>query len=236
MRIPTLCMASAIGLTLACGGTDNTMNGHSTDGPSTDQARTAVKDAQANETTTRSGTDTAHTDAEVQHFVMTMAADGAAEVELGRLAAARGVDKEVKQFGADMARDHERAGEDLKQIAGQLNIAVPAQIDDEHRALISRLSTLNGKAFDRAYMDAMVNGHQEVLALLESHGGGRTTMTGGGGQSENTRPAATSGTAEQGQQVVAEWAAKTAPIVQAHLKRAHEVQDRLSGSNAKPRQ
>jgi hypothetical protein len=166
---------------------------------------------------------------------MKMAADGAAEVELGRLAAQRGVDNEVKKFGQDMATEHERAGGDLKQIAGQLEIAITAQPDQENRALIERLSKLNGKAFDRAYMEAMVNGHKEVLASLEQHGGDRMRMTGGGGQTQGAQPAATGGTAAKGQQVVSEWAAKTLPVVQAHLTRAQQVHDRLAGTTAAPK-
>jgi putative membrane protein len=227
MRLSTLCLTWAIGLTVACGGSDNSIPNNRA---STDPARVAVKEAAERETTTRSGTDTAHSNAEVSDFVMKMAADGAAEVELGRLAAQRGVDKEVKRFGEDMANEHVRAGEDLKQIAGQLDIAITAQPDDEHRALIERLSKLSGKAFDNAYMDAMVNGHQEVLAALEQHGGERMRMTGGGGQTQSEQPTATSGTAARGQQVVSEWAAKTLPVVQAHLTRAQQVHERLAGA------
>lgn len=232
MRLPTLYLTWAIGLTVACGG-DSSSTLSSGDGASTDPARVAVKEAAARENTTQSGTDTAHSNAEVSDFVMKMAANGAAEVELGRLAAQRGVDPEVKRFGEDMANEHARAGEDLKQIAGQLDIAISAQPDDEHRALIATLSKLTGRAFDRAYMDAMVKGHQQVFAALEQHGGERMRMTGGGGQAQDARPTATSGTAARGQQVVSEWAAKTLPAVQAHLTRAQQVHERLAAAAAK---
>src|SRR5215213_7448016 len=118
-----LCLTCAIGLTVACGGSD-TARGGSSDEP----AWTAVQEARDRETTTRSGADAEHTDAEVRTFVMSMATDGAAEVQLGRLASERGADQEVKQFGADMARDHASAGEELKQLAGQLDISIPSEL------------------------------------------------------------------------------------------------------------
>jgi predicted outer membrane protein len=194
-----------------------------------------LQEARDKENTTRSGTDAAHTDAELNEFVRKMAENSAAEIELGRMASQRGVDQEVKQFGSDMANDHARAADGLKQIAAQLGISVaPPQLDAEHRALADRLSKLNGTAFDRAYAEAMVDGHQKVLTLLEQHGGGRINMTGGGGRTEGTHPVATGGAAEKGQQVIAEWAAKTVPIVEAHLQRARLLQVRFAGDSASP--
>jgi hypothetical protein len=82
---------------------------------------------------------------------------------------------------------------------------------------------MNGRAFDRAYMDAMVTEHQEALDLLTAHSGERMSLTGGGGKpqpGQSTEPGAATG-----QQPVSEWAAKTVPIVQAHLTRAREVRE-----------
>jgi predicted outer membrane protein len=184
-----------------------------------------VKEARDRETTT--GADaTTTTDTEVRDFVVTMATHGIAEVDLGRLAAQRASNSEVKRFGQDMVTDHGRSGGDLKTLAAHLGITVPAQADEAHRMLADQLSQVSGRGFDQAYMNAIVTGHQETLDLLTAFGGERMSLTGGGGKQPGGQATATA--AATGQQPVSEWAAKTIPIVQAHLTRARDLQSQMA--------
>jgi putative membrane protein len=101
-------------------------------------------------------------------FVRDAAIVNMAEIELGRLAAERGANPEVKKFGQMMIDDHTKAGDQLKSVASQHSIEVPSQLDDKHNKLRDKLSKLQGADFDREYMDAMVDGHQDVADKLES--------------------------------------------------------------------
>jgi putative membrane protein len=92
-------------------------------------------------------------------FVIDAAKGGMAEVELGRLAAERAKNDEVKKFGQRMVDDHTKAGEQLKSIAESKSIKLPQEIDSKDKALLNRLEKLNGAAFDRAYTQAMVSDH-----------------------------------------------------------------------------
>jgi putative membrane protein len=92
-------------------------------------------------------------------FVVDAAKGGMAEVALGRLATERAKNDEVKRFGQHMVDDHTKAGEQLKSIAESKGIKLPQDIDAKDRALLNRLQKLNGAAFDRAYMQAMVSDH-----------------------------------------------------------------------------
>ena len=47
-----------------------------------------------------------------------------------------------------------------------MKIVPPTDIDKKHGELVERLSKLNGAEFDRAYIVAMVEGHQAVAAQL----------------------------------------------------------------------
>jgi len=217
-----------VAFTLSCGGSNQTPRPGAE--PDEGQPRTAVKEARDSETINHDAVETEHTDAEVRNFVAAMVNNATAEVELGGLAAERGSDAEVKQFGRDMARDHARSGADLKQIADRLTIALPAQLDDKHRAITERLVTLRGSSFDREYMSAMVDAHQHVLSSLEEQGAMRRGKTGGGGRVEGAKPAASTDTATNGEQVLSEWAARTLPVVQAHLERAREIDERVNGA------
>lgn len=92
-------------------------------------------------------------------FVLDAAEGGLAEVELGKLAAQRAQNDDVKKFAQRMVDDHTKANEQLKKIADSKSIKLPTDIDTKDKALMQRLEKLNGTAFDRTYMNAMVTDH-----------------------------------------------------------------------------
>jgi putative membrane protein len=106
--------------------------------------------------------------ADAQAFVNDMTIAGLAEVQLGKMASERSNDADVKAFGQMMVKDHSQANDELKQIASQLEIQPPTQLDQKHKELADKLSKLQGAEFDREYMNAMVQGHQEVLGKLRA--------------------------------------------------------------------
>jgi len=101
-------------------------------------------------------------------FVNDMAMDGMAEIELGKLASERGLSADVKRFGQMMVNDHTKGDDGLKQVATRFQIPWPTVVDEKHRDLQEKLSRLQGAEFDRQYMEAMVDGHSDVIDKLES--------------------------------------------------------------------
>ena len=85
-------------------------------------------------------------------FMREAANGGMAEVELGQLAAQKAASDQVKQFGQRMATDHEKANDQLYQLATQKNIRLPKGPPASERAEKSRLEKLSGDEFDKAYM------------------------------------------------------------------------------------
>ena len=138
-----------------------------------------------------------------QAFVTKLAGVGMAEVELGTLAKDKASSREVKAFAQRMIDDHGKAGDELKGIAQRKNLSWPSALPPDATALKDRLSKLSGAAFDRAYIDAMVNGHREALAEV--------------------RTEAQSGADPD----VKSWAAKASSTVQAHLTHAQDQQREL---------
>ena len=100
-------------------------------------------------------------------FVTKAAQGGMAEVQLGKLAAEKASRPDVKQFGNMMVEDHTKANDQLKSVAGQKSIAIPADIGPKHQALYDRLSKLSGPEFDRAYVKAMVKDHKEDVGEFQ---------------------------------------------------------------------
>jgi putative membrane protein len=142
-------------------------------------------------------------------WVMKVAKGGMAEVELGKLAADKASNDAVKKFGQRMVADHSKANDELKALAQKKNITLPSDIDPQDKALRDRLIKLSGPAFDQAYMKAMVSDH--VKDINEFRIEGRS-----GKDSE-----------------IKEWATKTLPTLEEHLKMAREANGTVGTSGKK---
>lgn len=135
-----------------------------------------------------------------QEMVMKAGHGGHAEVKAGNLAKTKASNAGVKQFGEMMVTDHTKAGKELETAAKSAGLTYPADTDAKHKEMLDKLMKLSGAAFDEAYIDDMVAGHRDMEALLEKM--------------------ATDAKSSQ----VKEWAKRTLPAVQAHLKKAEELQ------------
>lgn len=100
-------------------------------------------------------------------FVKKAAVDGMAEVQLGKIAQAKSQDPKVKQFAEQMVKDHTKANEELKSIAGKKGLTVPTELDAEHQSMVQSLNTKSGEAFDEAYSEHMNADHAKAVALFQ---------------------------------------------------------------------
>ena len=101
-----------------------------------------------------------------KNFVTTALRGGMAEVELGKLAAAKGSNNDVKQFGQKMVADHTQMGENMKHVAQQVGASQPSVMSAADIALETKLKVLSGSDFDKAYIQAMVKDHEDDLGLF----------------------------------------------------------------------
>jgi putative membrane protein len=101
-------------------------------------------------------------------FMNDAAPGGMAEVELGKMAASKSQNAEVKAFGQKMVEDHSKAGEELKQLATQKKVMLPTDVMPAHKQLMEKLSKLSGADFDSAYVTAMVEAHEKDVAAFEN--------------------------------------------------------------------
>ena len=157
---------------------------------------------------------------DLQRWVQDIAMHNMAEIELGKLASEKAANAQVKQFGQLMVKDHTAAGNELKQIVSG-HVQVQEQMDEKHRDLAQKLRGLQGIEFDREYITAMVDGHQEVKGMLEDRARHANTT---GTTANSSAPNASH---DQLETPVNQWAAKTLPAVEQHLKRAEQLKDTL---------
>jgi putative membrane protein len=151
-------------------------------------------------------------------FVEDLGIAGMAEVELGRMAAERAASAEVKQFADMMVRDHSKAGDELKQVASKHSIPMPSALDSKHEELKTKLSNLKGAEFDREYMNAMVQGHQDVVDRLQT----RASEDRFGDNKGTVKPEGSDNPVEAD---INQWAAMALPTVRHHLDEAKRIKD-----------
>jgi putative membrane protein len=103
-----------------------------------------------------------------ESFASQAAIIGKAEIELGQIALKNTQDADVRKYAERMVKDHSAADKKLKAIAAKENLQLPQSLDQEHESLKTKLQSLKGEDFDRAYAKAMANGHDKAVALFES--------------------------------------------------------------------
>jgi putative membrane protein len=135
------------------------------------------------------------------NFIMDAAMGGLEEVELGRVAAQQGMSAEVKQFGQRMVDDHSQANSELMTLASSKGITLPTELDQKHRAEVTKLSAMSGAEFDREYTKMMVSDHRKDVSEFEK---------------QSTR-----GTDPD----LKAFASKTLPTLQEHLRMAEALPD-----------
>lgn len=101
------------------------------------------------------------------------------EVEIGRLAAEKGASPEVRRYGEMLVRDHSSNDTKVMTVASREGISLiePARVKeslakekgkDPRHDPIAELRDLRGEEFDRRFAEMMTEGHEELIAMVES--------------------------------------------------------------------
>jgi putative membrane protein len=143
-----------------------------------------------------------------QDFVTKAAQGNSAEVELGKIVAAKSKDPNVKQFAQMMVKDHTAALNELQELAQTKNLNFNDDLPDDAKAMRAKLSSDTGRQLDKDYMDGMVEDHQKDVQDFTA-------------QSQNAKDPD-----------VKQWASKTLPTLQKHLEKAQQIDARLNKGKA----
>jgi predicted outer membrane protein len=171
-----------------------------------------------------------------------------AEIELGHMAQSKAEDQRVKDFAAMMVHDHTNALNRLREVsaseASQKSSSKPRsktsnsqtnsnrdtasntddiQLSKEHQQLRDRLMNLSGSAFDREYVNAMVQEHQKDVRAFESEAGVSNTTTRQKPSSDTSGGDISSDTSNNAKSVARELL----PTLQMHLTEAQSLQREL---------
>lgn len=136
-------------------------------------------------------------------FVHEAAIGGMLQVQLGQMAKDKAQSQDVKDFGARMVTDHSGVNTELKQLADKKGVMLPDKLDKKHEKIVDKLSKLSGADFDKEYMKLMVKGHKDDVAAFKK-------------ASKDLKDPD-----------LKDFAAKTLPAYEEHLKLAKETEAKL---------
>jgi len=140
-------------------------------------------------------------------FIREALAGNLLEINLGDMARQQAADSSVKQFGLRMVTDHSSMQSQLSSLAARNGLAIQPKLDATQQAQVTRLRQLSGAAFDRAYMNAMVQDHQRDVTEFQR----QSTSA----HSPEVRQLATSGLT----------------VIRGHLDMAQQIDGTLTGGN-----
>lgn len=108
-------------------------------------------------------------DAEIASIVLTA---NQVDIDAGKLADSRSTSDDVKAFGRLMVADHTAVNKSATDLAAKLEVtpqdnATSRSLKTEGDKNIAHLETLEGTAFDKAYIDHEVAYHQQVIDALD---------------------------------------------------------------------
>jgi len=133
------------------------------------------------------------------------------DIETGNLAAAKGANADVRQFGRMIAHDHAMVRQQGRDLAASLHVTPTPPKDfalaKDHAAAMSELRSLKGAAFDTAFLRHEVAFHKAVIDAVT------TTLL----------PATKNAQLK-------DLEVKVAPAFQAHMMRAQQLLDTEKGA------
>ena len=106
-------------------------------------------------------------DEESSSFLTRVANSGMAEVEITSMAGQKAAVPSVKSFANMLHSDHMALNDQVKSLAGQKNVVLPATITDEKQKDIDNLQKKTGKDFDRAFVKTMIDNHQASIDMFQ---------------------------------------------------------------------
>lgn len=133
-----------------------------------------------------------------------------AEVEASRLAVAKANGSQVKEFAQKMVDEHSATDRELRALASAKGVTISNDPSLMQRGKLAVLSARDRDTFDRRYIDAIVDAHQEAVDLFQ-------------------RASTNSSDPE-----VKAFAARTLPTLQQHLQHAQQLKNQPADSQTSP--
>ena len=142
-----------------------------------------------------------------ESFLQDVVSTDSTEAQIGQLALQKSSSAGVKKLGQMLIDDHTAAGQEATRLANTRQVSLPvAEAATDQQATVQALSSLSGDAFDRAFINAVIQSSQAAIAKYEAQ-------------------------AQSGDGDVAAFATQTLPQLQSHLQMARMLKMRATEHN-----
>jgi putative membrane protein len=122
------------------------------------------------------------------------------EIQSGQLASEKARNDDVQSFGKQMADDHSKTSDDLKEFIDEdIKVELPSKLDDEHQANLDKLKGFSDNQFDKEYVRMQIDAHQKAVTLFDSYAAA--------GENDDLK----------------KWAGDTLPKLKEHLEEAQNL-------------
>jgi putative membrane protein len=96
-------------------------------------------------------------------FIKEASQGGMAEIELGKLAADKAQNADLKQYGQHLQQDHTKANQELAQIAQRSGVTLPAELNHKENREADKLQEKTGAEFDKAFAEYAIKDHEKDI-------------------------------------------------------------------------
>jgi putative membrane protein len=96
-------------------------------------------------------------------FLMDAIHGNLAEIQIGQLAKQKGATDGVRDFGDDLADDHQAALKKATDLAKKMNVTAPTAPTAQQKREYDALAKLSGTEFDQAFITHMVSDHEKNI-------------------------------------------------------------------------
>ena len=131
------------------------------------------------------------------------------EVNIGRFVLEKSQNKDVKDYAQMLVDDHTNDLRKVVDLMNQKGMPQPQDLPEVKHEALGKLDELSGAALDREFANAMVGDHQNDIAEFQN--------TINSTQDEDVKY----------------YAMHTLPVLQEHLRKAQELQEKLSSGSIK---
>jgi putative membrane protein len=117
------------------------------------------------------GVPTRSASANTMQYVEAMANGNMFEIQSSQLALQKSRNQRVRRFAQRMIDEHTRMSTDLSTAVRSTgpSLTVPTALDNRHQSAMQDLQGVTGREFDRMYLTAQVNAHNEALVVNQNY-------------------------------------------------------------------
>lgn len=101
-------------------------------------------------------------------FVVDAANGNLAEIRMAELAQQKSSNKDIKEIAKMLQDDHTAALNDLKILASNKSISIPADVTDDTRQKLQKLTDEKPAAFDKEWTDRLMEKHEKTISDYEA--------------------------------------------------------------------